>query len=602
MEEITEFITDHHYNQAIQKSSTSSPEDNTADAVLELWPRSKCSGMPEFLNQLTFEQVIKCPIGRFFVYQEMENADYSRLFRVLENFENLKHRSLENVERTFQVVSTLIHAEPFESVCSMMREKLEDLKSRYQKEAGTDLSLVRMRRKSLEAKSPQLRNAETSSLFTEEDADQKYLCLYLEDIFAREYKMFFHPLVDALYSVMKPFFESFKSNELALSKYRDVYLYAYSKPIGMADFVIFRDLGRGAFGVVSGARHRVTGQMVALKGMNRKLVKGKRVLKLVQGEFEILKKLGEYPSPFCVSLSYAFMTSSDMYFGLPLCTGGDLLYHIHSQGSGYGIERAKFFAAEVLVGIQHMHNLGIIYRDLKPENVLLTEKGHTKISDMGLAVLCSFNPFTRRKKQLKGRAGTPGYWPPEMIKGDGYAFDCDYWSFGTMLYELIVGVCPFSESHSKCKDRNDATLNYVLQFPELGDSTPFPEHAQSLIESLLNRDRSKRLGIQPYTPELLKCHPFFNGIDWALLETGNCTTPWAPPSNAINAFSQSALETRNKESDFKNVVLSEEDTIADFSFKAREHYDDIATILKLEKSGKLQHLKSKQNSVACVIL
>jgi len=294
------------------------------------------------------------------------------------------------------------------------------------------------------------------------------------------------------------------------------------------------------------------------------------------------------------------MEDSDMYFGLPLMTGGDLMYHLYREHKGFGIERARFFAAEILLGVQHMHNLGIIYRDLKPENVLLNEFGHTKISDMGLAVLVKYTPYTRGNKLIRGRAGTPGYWPPEMIRGESYSFDCDWWSWAVMLYEFLVGICCFSEHHTKLKDRNDATLNWEIRYPDLLDG-PFPPDAQDLLAKMLERDRYKRLGTQPDTAEQIKAHPFFKTIDWVHLESGKATPPWAPPSNAINAASQADLEGRNREAQYKKIVLTDEDNIKGFNFHSREHLYDVELVLHLERKGKLDHLASKR-SQHCVLL
>lgn len=115
-------------------------------------------------------------------------------------------------------------------------------------------------------------------------------------------------------------------------------------------------------------------------------VKGKKALKLVAAEKEILEKLGNKPSLFTVWLQYSWSDKDNFYLALPLATGGDLNYHLGNDGY-FTIERTRFTSAEIVLGIGHLHSLGIIYRDLKPENILLEETGHARISDMGLVLL-----------------------------------------------------------------------------------------------------------------------------------------------------------------------------------------------------------------------
>ena len=142
-------------------------------------------------------------------------------------------------------------------------------------------------------------------------------------------------------------------------------MWAARQRVGMDEFLVFRDLGRGAFGAVSGSTLSYTGQMFALKCMNRKQVKGKKAFKLTMTEKNVLHMLGNKPTPFCIHLRYSFFDAENLYFALPLCSGGDLLFHLRQSGS-MSPARAQFVATEVAMGLNHMHELGIVYRDLKP--------------------------------------------------------------------------------------------------------------------------------------------------------------------------------------------------------------------------------------------
>lgn len=570
MDDIAACIKDHQYNEAIRKTVVD-PEEALAKAILEKIPHPPKNSnviipLEEYIKKVRIEDVKGCSIGRFLLCDLLSEQDP----------DTWNEKRIKQFEDTCDRIDEYKNSHtPSRTEAEHVQCKLSDLVKSFVKfELEEVVKAVGEAIKQLD--------------FTTETAEN------LHKVFDPV-----NDIIDA--KVFSPAFELFKASETVPQRFQQLVWYR-DREVGMDDFVVFRDLGRGAFGVVSGARHRVTGQMVALKGMNRKLIKGKKVLKMVKGEFEILKTLGEKPSPFCVSLVYSFMDTSDLFLGLPLCTGGDLMFHLRSNTHGYGVERARFFAAEILLALEHLHNLGILYRDLKPENVLLDDRGHTKISDMGLAVLTGRTPRNIGDKLLTGRAGTPGYWPPEMLTKKGYGFDADWWSYGVMLFEFLTGLCCFSETYSGCKDRNEATLEYDIQFPDTCCDEPFPPEAKNLILQLLERDRSKRLGANPNAVEILKAHPFFETMDWPHVASGHMTPPWKAPVDSINAASQEELQGRSKEHEFKKLKLTEEDNIQGINYKSKNHERDMVTVLHLEKKGRLTHLDASVTSGACTIL
>mmetsp|Transcript_18000 Transcript_18000/g.29198 ORF Transcript_18000/g.29198 Transcript_18000/m.29198 type:complete len:610 (-) Transcript_18000:11-1840(-) len=371
------------------------------------------------------------------------------------------------------------------------------------------------------------------------------------------------------------------------------------EPVTLDSFNIFRDLGRGAFGVVSGAKLKTTGALFAIKCMNKKLLKGKKALRLVKAERQVLAKLGEMPSKFTVFLQYSFHDKETFFLALPLCSGGDLQYHLAVERY-FSPERARFHIAEVVLGIAHLHSLGIIYRDLKPDNILLDEEGHCRISDMGLAVITN-------GKSLRGRAGTPGYWPPEMILKKRYSFPVDWWSTGCVLYEMLSGRCPFSKLNTKM-ERDDATLKWKVKFPEKlgngtgGESRPFPEDAKRIILRLLNRDRQNRLGGSENGSEDVKEDPYFESIDWAKLNRGEVEPPWKPRKEAIHAFNQSDIDGKSNEHDYRKLKLTAEDEIPHFDFTSNiKHQEDIVQVLKLQDKGELGYLEQREGPNCCLI-
>jgi len=382
------------------------------------------------------------------------------------------------------------------------------------------------------------------------------------------------------------------------------------QPVALKNFTIFRDLGRGAYGVVAGARLNTTGAMVAIKHLNKKLVKGKNALKLVSTEKSILEKLGNKPSLFTIWLQYSWSDKDVFYLALPLATGGDLAYHMLLNGF-FPEERARFTAAEIVLGIGHLHSLGIIYRDLKPENILLEDSGHARISDMGLAVHCNF-------KRIKGQSGTPGYWAPEMIKKEEYGDEVDWWSLGCVMYEFLAGRCPFSKQNAGM-ERNDATLTWELQFPthcggaipgimptsssaKLVPGAPFPKDAEAIIRKLLNRTPSERLGYGRKGLDAIKADPYFNSVDWLKLSVHALDPPFVPQKQAIYALGQKEIDERNDEYEHRKEKLTEEDEISNFYYvSTHAHQQDIVRVLELEKAGKLDYLNRTAAKKRCTI-
>lgn len=561
MDDIAACIKDHQYNEAIRKTVVD-PEDALAKAILERIPpidKKADVALEDFMSKQSFEVVVGCSLGRAFMAEGLKRQEASPW----------EDEKLEQMQDAYDALSELRASEDASSGT----------------EAEVALAKFKSMAKDLTAADVA---APMEALVAAAAAKEPLDFTALETVLSE--------------AAWKPGFAAFVADEALPAKYQRMCWYR-DREATMDDFVIFRDLGRGAFGVVSGARHRSTGVMLALKGMNRKLIKGKKVLKMVNCEFEILKALGDKPTPFVVSLLYSFMDSTDLYLGLPLCTGGDLMFHLRSNRYGYGHERARFFAAEVLLGLKHLHSLGILYRDLKPENCLLVETGHVKISDLGLAVQTGYTPRTIGEKTMSGRAGTPGYWPPEMIQKKGYAFDADWWSYGVMLYEFNTGVCAFSETNAKM-ERNQATLTYELEFPEKcgPDKEAFPEEAKSLLAMLLDRNRATRLGAKPDAVEQIMAHPYFADIEWAELGALKSQPPWAPPADSINAASQEELQGRSKEHEFKNLKITPEDDIPGIAYSSRYHERDIVTVLRLDMAGKLKHLDATSSSSACAIL
>jgi len=218
---------------------------------------------------------------------------------------------------------------------------------------------------------------------------------------------------------------------------------------------------------------------------------------------------------FLTALSATFQTNEHLYFVIEFVVGGDLLFHL-MKVTQFDEERVVFYTAELVLALEFLHYKGILHRDLKLENVMLTDKGHVKLTDFGVCT---------KEMHLPGATtntfcGTPSYIAPEVIKYEPYGFPVDWWALGISVYYMLVGKTPFyARSQSLIFKRIESNN---VTFPNKVVS----EAAQSVIAGLLTKDPAERLGTTG--TESMKEHAFFTSIDWQLLEQGQVTAPFIP--------------------------------------------------------------------------
>jgi len=295
--------------------------------------------------------------------------------------------------------------------------------------------------------------------------------------------------------------------------------FIHTQQVKVQDFFTFRVLGRGGFGAVHACRKKDNGTIYAMKCINKKLVKVKSALENVLEERNVLTLMNSH---FVTNLKYALHDEENLYLIMDLMLGGDLKYHLTNAGR-FSEKRARFYAAEVLLGLETVHNASIVYRDMKLENVLLDHMGHCRISDLGLASVT--------KVKIKGYAGTPGYTAPEMIKNKLYGPGADIFSFGVMLYRMLCGSKPFKGKIDR--DLDKAVIERKPQFHQ----EVFTKEAISLLTGLLQKRPENRLGCGPRGIDDIKEHAFFESIDWGLLEAGYLDPPFVPSKFDVNAAS-----------------------------------------------------------------
>lgn len=219
--------------------------------------------------------------------------------------------------------------------------------------------------------------------------------------------------------------------------------------------------------------------------------------------------------PFIVNMVYAFQTPKKLYFILEYCPGGELFFHL-SRASRFSEGRCRFYAQEILLAIEYLHKHDIVYRDLKPENVLLDADGHVKLTDFGLSKEGISDNFS-----AKSICGTPEYLAPEILLRTGHGQPVDWYSLGALIYEMLTGLPPF---YTKDREKLFERIRRAeLQFPSYVSPT-----ARSLLEGLLCRDPERRLGTGPSDAEEVKNHPFFQGTDWRAVYEKRTVPPFKP--------------------------------------------------------------------------
>ncbi|OXB82599.1 UNVERIFIED_CONTAM: hypothetical protein H355_005854, partial [Colinus virginianus] len=294
------------------------------------------------------------------------------------------------------------------------------------------------------------------------------------------------------------------------------------QPVTKNTFRQYRVLGKGGFGEVCACQVRATGKMYACKRLEKKRIKKRKGESMALNEKQILEKVN---SQFVVNLAYAYETKDALCLVLTIMNGGDLKFHIYNMGNpGFEEERALFYAAEILCGLEDLHRENTVYRDLKPENILLDDYGHIRISDLGLAVQIP------EGESIRGRVGTVGYMAPEVLNNQRYTLSPDYWGLGCLIYEMIAGQSPFRGRKEKVK--REEVDRRVLETEEVY-SHKFSEEAKSICKMLLTKDVKQRLGCQGEGATEVKRHPFFKSMNFKRLEAGMLDPPFVPDPRAV---------------------------------------------------------------------
>jgi serine/threonine protein kinase len=300
--------------------------------------------------------------------------------------------------------------------------------------------------------------------------------------------------------------------------------------VTLDDFDLLKVLGKGGFGKVMLVRKKGTTDIFAMKVLKKEAVIRRNQVQHTKTETHILKQIRH---PFLTRMHYAFQSEGKLYMVLNYLPGGELFNRLKREGR-FSVERVRLYAAEIALGLGHLHGLDMIYRDLKPENILLDEVGHICLTDFGLSKESVSTPNAARTF-----CGTPEYLAPEILQGIGHGKAVDWWSLGTLIFEMLTGLPPFYS-------RNINHMYEKILKAELRCPSFMPSDVKNLVEGLLIRDPLKRIGSGPGGVKELEEHAFFkSALDFKKVYNKEYTPIYKPQIG-------SATDTANFEAQFTN--------------------------------------------------
>lgn len=302
---------------------------------------------------------------------------------------------------------------------------------------------------------------------------------------------------------------------------REANLTGHKEKVGLDSFELLKVLGTGAYGKVFLVRKvcgHDAGTLYAMKVLKKATIAMKpKTKEHTMTERQVLEAVRQ--SPFLVTLHYAFQTNSRLHLILDYVNGGEMFTHLNLR-ERFTEPEVRIFIAEVLLALEHLHKLGIIYRDIKLENILLDKDGHVVLTDFGLS-----KEILPEEERAYSFCGTIEYMAPEVIKNNGMGHDymVDFWSLGVLAYELLTGASPFTIDGER-NTQSEVSKRILTKSPPV--PRKISRQAKDLIYSLLEKDPAIRLGARNISE--IKNHPFFRGLDWERLAKKEIPAPFKP--------------------------------------------------------------------------
>ena len=287
-----------------------------------------------------------------------------------------------------------------------------------------------------------------------------------------------------------------------------------AQKLKLSDFEILQTLGTGtryvgSFGRVRLGKEKSTGLYFALKILKKAEILRLKQVDHVMSELTILRQINQ---PFVVNMHGYTQDNRYLYIVLEYVPGGELFTYLRNVGK-LDSDHSRFYAAQITSIFEYLHAKNIIYRDLKPENLLIAADGYLRLTDFGFAKMVEGRTYTL--------CGTPEYLAPEILLNKGHGKPVDWWTLGIIIYEMLAGIDPFSDEDPMSIYQK--ILKGKIKFPR-----HFDRNAKSLVKHLLVADLSKRYGNLRGGVGDIKNHRWFNGLDWVRLLTKQLPATYRP--------------------------------------------------------------------------
>ncbi|KAK6304494.1 hypothetical protein J4Q44_G00250800 [Coregonus suidteri] len=335
--------------------------------------------------------------------------------------------------------------------------------------------------------------------------------------------------------------------------------------LGISDFTFLQVLGKGSFGKVMLARLNSSERVFAVKVLKKDIILQDDDVECTMTEKRVLSLAGCHP--YLTQLYCCFQTPDRLFFVMEFVNGGDLMFHIQKSRK-FEEGRARFYTAEITSALMFLHSKGIIYRDLKLDNVLLDKDGHCKLADFGMC----------KEGMFEGVAtgtfcGTPDYIAPEILQEMLYGPSVDWWALGVLLYEMLSGHAPFEAENED--DLFESILNEEIIY-----ASWLSADAVNLLKAFLTKNPARRLGCMAEEggENAVTSHAFFTGIDWDKLNRRELEPPFKPrikTAEDVNNFDPDFTQEEPTLTPIEDLLPSvNQDEFHNFSFTAPELLDD----------------------------
>ena len=332
-----------------------------------------------------------------------------------------------------------------------------------------------------------------------------------------------------------------RNNNLLINNYTEEENITNNKnKIGANNFICLALLGQGSFGEVYLVNKKNTNEYYAMKVLDKKKIEQQNIIKYALTERNVLSIIN---FPFIVKLNYAFQTKDKLFLLLDYCPGGDLSKQLYIQ-TRFSEPKAKFYICEITLAIGELHKHDIIFRDLKPDNIVIDKEGHAMLTDFGLS-----KEGIHDKKMAKSFCGSVAYLAPEMLNRTGHGKAVDWYLLGVVFFEMLVGLPPYFSNNQEQIFKNIDNAELII--PNF-----ISKKAQNLIRSLLIKDPRERLGSK-YDVEEIKNHPYFEDIDWdKVYNREYLPPPIIRDNNQVKFFGYPQYFSDNNNSNIKEEGLN----------------------------------------------